>query len=43
MKSNQSPLIPPLTPVYGAGRLWELEDDDAYLKYLYPQITRQIR
>ena len=42
MKSNQSPLIPPLTPVYGAGRLWELEDDDAYLKYLYPQITRQI-
>lgn len=42
MKSNQSPLIPPLTPVYGAGRLWELEDDNAYLKYLYPQITRQI-
>ena len=42
MKSNQSPLIPPLTPVYGAGRLWELEDDDAYLKYLYSDEAQEL-
>lgn len=34
--------MPTLAPAPGSTRLWEMEEDNSYLKYLYPQITRQI-
>lgn len=36
------PVTPSLAPLSGADKLWEMEADNSYLKYLYPQITRQI-
>lgn len=36
------PAIPSLPPVMGAARLWEMEQDNTYLKYLYPAISRRI-
>lgn len=36
------PAVPSLPPALGSAKLWEMEDDNSYLKYLYPQITRQI-
>ena len=36
------PVTPTLTPISGVDKLWELETDNNYLKYLYPKITRQI-
>ncbi len=36
------PAVPGLPPALGSAKLWEMEDDNSYLKYLYPQITRQI-
>ena len=40
--SFEKPVIPTIAPAPGSTKLWELEEDNAYLKYLYPQITRQI-
>lgn len=37
------PAVPSMAPVSGRARLWEMEEDNAYLNYLYPQVTRQIR
>lgn len=37
-----SPVTPSLSPISGVDKLWELETDNTYLKYLYPRITRQI-
>lgn len=37
------PAVPSMMPASGRARLWELEEDNAYLNYLYPQITKQIR
>ncbi len=34
--------VPSMQPVLGAGRLWELEEDYSYLKYLYPDICNLI-
>lgn len=42
MFSFEKPAIPAIAPAPGSTKLWELEEDNAYLKYLYPQITRQI-
>ncbi len=36
------PAVPTLPPALGSAKLWELEEDNAYLKYLYPRITKQI-
>ncbi len=36
------PAVPAFPPALGSAKLWELEADNSYLKYLYPQITRQI-
>lgn len=35
-------LLPTYPPASGAAKLWEMETDNTYLKYLYPKITRQI-
>ena len=40
--SFEKAVIPTIAPAPGSTKLWELEEDNAYLKYLYPQITRQI-
>lgn len=37
------PAVPTLPPALGSAKLWEMEEDNSYLNYLYPQITRQIR
>lgn len=37
------PLSPSLSPVFGAEKLWEMENDYSYLKYLYPNICSKIR
>lgn len=37
------PLSPALSPVFGAEKLWEMENDYSYLKYLYPKICGKIR
>lgn len=34
--------LPTYPPASGRVKLWELETDNMYLKYLYPKITRQI-
>ena len=34
--------LPSYPPASGRVKLWELEADNTYLKYLYPKITRQI-
>lgn len=36
------PAIPSMQPVFGTGKLWELENDYSYLKYLYPDICSKI-
>ncbi len=36
------PTSPLMQPVLGEGKLWELENDYSYLKYLYPDICSQI-
>lgn len=36
------PAVPTLPPALGSAKLWELEQDNTYLKYLYPQITQEI-
>ncbi len=36
------PQIPTMSPVFGAEKLCELENDVSYLKYLYPDMCRQI-
>lgn len=38
-----TPAVPSMMPASGRAKLWEMEEDNAYLNYLYPQITRQIR
>lgn len=35
-------LLPTYPPASGTAKLWEMETDNTYLKYLYPRITRQI-
>jgi hypothetical protein len=40
--SFEKPAIPAIAPAPGNTKLWELEEDNSYLKYLYPKITRQI-
>ncbi len=35
-------LLPTYPPASGRVKLWEMEADNMYLKYLYPKITRQI-
>lgn len=37
------PSVPMMAPASGRAKLWEMEEDNAYLNYLYPQVTRQIR
>ena len=37
------PAIPSMQPVFGAGKLWEMENDYSYLKYLYPDICNPIQ
>lgn len=37
------PAVPTMVPASGRAKLWEMEEDNAYLNYLYPQVTRQIR
>lgn len=34
--------LPTYPPASGTVKLWEMETDNTYLKYLYPKITRQI-
>ncbi len=41
--SFDGPAVPSMMPASGRARLWELEEDNAYLNYLYPKITKQIR
>lgn len=36
------PAVPSMQPVFGAGKLWEMENDYSYLKYLYPDICSKI-
>ncbi len=36
------PQTPMINPVFGTEKLWEIENDVSYLKYLYPDICRQI-
>lgn len=36
------PAIPSMQPVFGAAKLWEMENDYSYLKYLYPDICSRI-
>lgn len=33
---------PSMMPASGRAKLWEMEEDNAYLNYLYPKITKQI-
>jgi len=40
--SFEPPVTPYLPPVDNYTRLWEMESDHSYLKYLYPKIPRQI-
>lgn len=35
-----APVTPFIQPVLGEEKLWELENDNSYLKYLYPDICR---
>jgi hypothetical protein len=35
--------VPSMMPASGRAKLWEMEEDNAYLNYLYPKITKQIR
>lgn len=37
------PVTPSLPPLFGAERLWEMENDYSYLKYLYPGICSKIQ
>lgn len=37
------PVTPSLPPVFGAEKLWEMEQDYSYLKYLYPDMCSKIR
>lgn len=37
------PVSPALPPVFGAEKLWEMENDYNYLKFLYPNICSKIR
>ena len=41
-RNPEMPVLPDMQPIGGCMKLWELEEDDAYLKYLYPLITRRI-
>lgn len=34
--------VPSMEPLRGAKKLWEMEEDNSYLKYLYPGITKQL-
>lgn len=34
--------VPSMEPARGAKKLWEMEEENSYLKYLYPKITKQI-
>lgn len=36
-------LSPSLPPVFGAEKLWEMENDYSYMKYLYPNLCSKIR
>lgn len=36
------PMSPLMQPVLGEGKLWEIESDYSYLKYLYPDICSKI-
>lgn len=36
------PAVPSMEPARGTMKLWEMEEDNSYLKFLYPQITQQI-
>ncbi len=38
----EQPAVPTLAPISGSARLWEMEADNSYLKYLYPKIPQQI-
>jgi len=40
--SFEQAAMPTLAPAPGSTKLWEMEEDNSYLKYLYPQITKQI-
>lgn len=37
------PAIPQMQPYWETQKLWELENDDSYLKYLYPNICNPIQ
>ena len=39
----ERPAVPALTPVSGQMKLWEMEEDNSYLNYLYPQITKEMQ
>lgn len=36
------PQIPSMNPAFGTEKLWELENDVSYMKYLYPEICQQM-
>ncbi|MCH5264303.1 MAG: hypothetical protein J1F02_00275 [Lachnospiraceae bacterium] len=38
----EQPAVPTLPPALGSAKLWEMEADNSYLKYLYPKIPQQI-
>ncbi len=42
MDPFEMPATPTLTPLFGSAKLWELENDYSYMKYLYPKIPKQI-
>ncbi len=39
----EQPATPTLPPLFGAEKLWEMENDYSYLKYLYPDKCGRIR
>lgn len=39
----ERPAVPSLSPVSGQMKLWEMEEDNAYLNYLYPQVAKEMQ
>ena len=35
-------ILPPLPPISSVMKSWEMEEDNDYLKYLYPKVSKDI-
>lgn len=39
----ERPAVPSLAPVSNSMKIWEIEEDNAYLNYLYPKVTQKLQ